>query len=67
MSDRKHLIGLLLGTEEDWPRAFEYLLAQIGPIEHRGETHELDVWGHDSPHDWPAWQRQIAHHLPRLV
>ena len=34
-------IGLLLGTEEDWPRAFEYLLAQIGPIEHRGETHEL--------------------------
>ena len=33
MSDRKHLIGLLLGTEEDWPRAFEPLLAQIGPIE----------------------------------
>ena len=41
MSDRKHLIGLLLGTEEDWPRAFEHLLAQIGPIEHGGETHEL--------------------------
>jgi esterase/lipase superfamily enzyme len=29
--------------------------------------HELDVWGEDSPHDWPAWQRQIAHHLTRLV
>jgi esterase/lipase superfamily enzyme len=29
--------------------------------------HELDVWGEDSPHDWPAWQRQIAHHLSRLV
>ena len=41
MSDRKHLIGLLLGTEEDWPRAFEHLLAQIGPIEQGGETHEL--------------------------
>ena len=41
MSDRRHLIGLLLGTEEDWPRAFEHLLAQIGPIEHGGETHEL--------------------------
>jgi esterase/lipase superfamily enzyme len=29
--------------------------------------HELDVWGEDSPHDWPAWERQIAHHLPRFV
>ena len=33
----------------------------------KGIPHELDVWGHDSPHDWPAWHRQIAHHLPRLV
>ena len=41
MSSRPHLIGLLLGTEEDWPRAFEHLLAQVGPIEHRGERHEL--------------------------
>jgi hypothetical protein len=41
VSGRTHLIGLLLGTEEDWPRAFEHLLAQVGPIEHRGETHEL--------------------------
>ena len=41
MNNRQHLIGLLLGTEEDWPRAFEHLLAQIGPIEHGGATHEL--------------------------
>jgi esterase/lipase superfamily enzyme len=33
----------------------------------KGIPHELDVWGDDSPHDWPAWQRQIAHHLPRYV
>jgi hypothetical protein len=38
---RSHLIGLLLGTEEDWPRAFEHLLSRVGPIEHGGETHEL--------------------------
>lgn len=31
----------------------------------RGISHELDVWGHDAAHDWPWWQRQIAHHLPR--
>jgi esterase/lipase superfamily enzyme len=32
----------------------------------KGIPHELDVWGHDVPHDWPSWQRQLAHHLPRL-
>jgi hypothetical protein len=41
MSTRSHLIGLLLGTEEDWPRAYEHLLSRVGPIEHGGETHEL--------------------------
>jgi len=38
---KRHLIGLLLGTEDDWPAAFEHLLAQVGPIEYGGETHEL--------------------------
>ena len=41
MTTRSHLVGLLLGTEEDWPAAFEYLLSRVGPIEHDGETHEL--------------------------
>jgi hypothetical protein len=36
-----HLIGLLLGTEEDWPSAFEALVSRLGPVEWRGETHEL--------------------------
>src|ERR671932_1644930 len=35
----EHLIGLLLGTEEDWPRAFEALVSRLEPIEHAGETH----------------------------
>jgi hypothetical protein len=39
----RHLIGLLLGTEEDWPTAFEALVARAGPLEYRGDTHELDV------------------------
>jgi len=42
-------------------RAFANLLAD------RGIRHELDVWGHDSAHDWPWWHRQLAHHLPRFV
>ena len=28
--------------------------------------HELDVWGYDSGHDWPWWQRQAVHHLSRF-
>ncbi|AXG14761.1 ATP-grasp domain-containing protein [Intrasporangium calvum] len=39
---RTHLIGLLLGAEEDWPTAFESLLALVGPITtDDGVTHEL--------------------------
>jgi esterase/lipase superfamily enzyme len=36
-------------------------------LQRKGIRHELDVWGHDSAHDWPWWQRQLAHHLPRFV
>ena len=28
----RHLVGLLLGTEDDWPRAFEFLLTGLGPV-----------------------------------
>jgi esterase/lipase superfamily enzyme len=45
----------------DSTHRFAALLAE------KGIPHQLDVWGEDSPHDWPAWQRQIAHHLPRFA
>ena len=32
MSDVEHTIGLLLGMEEDWPRAFETLAARLGAV-----------------------------------
>ncbi|MGH3102569.1 MAG: hypothetical protein ACRDN6_00515 [Gaiellaceae bacterium] len=38
---QSHLIGLLLGTEEDWPTAFEHLLGRIGTISYGGETHSF--------------------------
>ena len=38
---RRHLLGLLLATEEDWPTAFEALLRRLGPVRFRGETHEF--------------------------
>ncbi len=45
----------------DSTRRFASLLAE------KGIRHELDLWGHDVPHDWPSWRRQIAHHLPRFL
>jgi hypothetical protein len=40
----RHLIGLLLGTEEDWPTAFETLLGRLGPIKDAsGTTHHVDI------------------------
>ncbi|TWD81413.1 hypothetical protein FB561_2529 [Kribbella amoyensis] len=43
MADRSHhLIGLLLGAEEDWPQAFEALLRRVGPVKDKyGTTHEF--------------------------
>jgi hypothetical protein len=39
-----HLIGLLLGTEEDWPVAFETILRRLGPVtDASGEAHAFDV------------------------
>ncbi|MDQ1616297.1 MAG: hypothetical protein QOJ60_2236, partial [Actinomycetota bacterium] len=32
MTDSRHLLGLLLGTENDWPRVFEALVARLGPV-----------------------------------
>jgi hypothetical protein len=40
---KTHRIGLVLGAEDDWPRAFEALAARIGEFEWRGERHTLDV------------------------
>lgn len=42
MADRsRHLIGLLLGAEEDWPQAFEALLQRVGPVTIDGREHEF--------------------------
>ncbi|HET6986647.1 MAG TPA: hypothetical protein VFI00_08530, partial [Kribbella sp.] len=42
VADRaRHLIGLLLGAEEDWPQAFEALLQRVGPVSLNGTEHEF--------------------------
>ena len=36
-------IGLLLGTEDDWPTAFTEILRRLGPVEGPGGPHTFDV------------------------
>ena len=41
---KRHLIGLLLGTEEDWPAAFETIVRRMGAIRTgEGDEHAFDV------------------------
>ena len=37
------LIGMLLGTEEDWPSAFETLVANLGGVEYEGERYNFST------------------------
>ena len=41
MTATRHLIGLLLGTEEDWPRAFKEILRRLGPVAGAGGTQHV--------------------------
>ena len=41
MAEVEHIVGLLLGTEDDWPRAFEALVRQLGPVSHHDIAHRL--------------------------
>jgi len=68
LRSRVHLVLVVgRGAWEDSTGALESTHRFAELLAGKGIPHELDVWGHDSPHDWPAWQRQIAHHLGRLV
>jgi esterase/lipase superfamily enzyme len=54
------------GMWEDTTGSLEGTRRLAGVLAEKGIRHELDLWGHDVPHDWPSWRAQIAHHLPRF-
>ncbi|MET0419864.1 MAG: alpha/beta hydrolase-fold protein [Actinoplanes sp.] len=54
------------GQWEDTTGSLESTRRMAGLLEAKGVRHELDLWGHDVPHDWPSWRAQLAHHLPRF-
>jgi esterase/lipase superfamily enzyme len=54
------------GQWEDTTGALESTRRFSGLLAEKGIRHEIDVWGPEFPHDWPAWRAQLAHHLPRF-
>jgi esterase/lipase superfamily enzyme len=52
----------LLSSRGQWEHPhltehFSHLLNQ------RGIPHNLDIWGHDMPHDWPTWCKQLDYYI----
>jgi hypothetical protein len=44
VSEQRHLIGLLLGTEDDWPTAFEAIVRQLGDVvDGEDRVHRFDI------------------------
>ena len=65
---RVHLVLVCgQGMWEDTTGALHSTRTFAGLLADKGVPHELDVWGYDAAHDWPWWQRQLAHHLHRIV
>jgi esterase/lipase superfamily enzyme len=54
------------GQWEDTTGALESTRHMAGMLTDKGIRHELDLWGDDTPHDWPSWRAQLAYHLPRM-
>jgi esterase/lipase superfamily enzyme len=51
---------------EDSTGALDSSKRLAGLLSEKGIHCDLDLWGHDVPHDWPSWQAQLVHHLPRF-
>lgn len=66
---RRQLSLLLICGQGQWEDTTGALVATrrfAALLESKGIRSELDLWGHDVPHDWPSWRAQLAHHLPRF-
>ena len=59
MSVNRHLVGLLLGAEEDWPQAFEAISTRLGVFRYEDVDHVIDT---ERVHIHPFNLRDRARH-----
>jgi esterase/lipase superfamily enzyme len=57
----KHHIHILTGSGSYETPEVSHALS--GVLHQKQISHELDVWGHDMPHDWPTWRAMLPHYL----
>ena len=60
MTEAQHQIGLLLGTERDWPRAFTEILRRLGPVDGADGTRHVincDAVTIEPPDNGPGGKR----------
>ena len=60
-------VGTGMWEDDSASGALNATLRFAGLLAEKGIPHQLDVWGQDTPHDWPSWARMLAEHLPRLA
>lgn len=66
---RQHVfIQLVVGSGmwEDTTGALQSSHALEDLLTRKGIPNALDVWGSDTPHDWPSWHRMALKHLSAL-
>lgn len=62
---RRTSLTLVVGQGAHEGRCIPETLGLAGQLADKGIPVELDVWGHDSAHEWPWWRKQVAHHFGR--
>jgi esterase/lipase superfamily enzyme len=60
-------VGTGLWEDESASGALPSTLRFAEVLRDKAIPHELDVWGADTPHDWPSWGRMLAKHVPGLL
>jgi esterase/lipase superfamily enzyme len=56
----KHIHILTGSGDYETPEASRRFSALLAA---KGIPHELDIWGHDMPHDWPTWRAMLPYYL----
>ena len=64
---RKGRLTLVCGRGAFEEGCIEETVALAHVLQDKGIPHDCDIWGRDSRHDWPWWQKQLRVHAARVI
>jgi len=62
-----HHAALYIGCGQGAWEKPEYSRQLSGLLGSKGIPHQLDLWGHDMPHDWPTWRKMLPYAIAERV